>query len=215
MFVQGKHRWFCRCPSLEELVVTDSRLGYKSSNLGLWILTAMSTMMHLEKERHNISLQYAQLKSITLDINSPVLQTLNDKGEALVFLDEDLPKPWHDPYPLELQHLQVEHEIGLGGDVSCMSHEHMPALETLKVRAKSHNATFSTTTGYTLLQNVCKHRLLSMKRNNPSLPKCKRLVFYCTFADQYWVRDTSEKGRSLLQTFDKVEFKSCNDWPYF
>lgn len=206
-----------RCPSLEELVVVDTRRAgsnggsARCTNLGLWILTAMSAKIRLQLESSGLSLQYAQLKSITLDIGTPLLQTLNPEGEAVVFMEQDgFPKPWHDQFPMELQDIQVAHDLGVGGDVFCLKEAHMPMLEQIRLRLKDNGVTLSSTVGMHLLHNICTQRLKS-----GSTKKCKQLVVYSMFLDKTLASDKTEKGRNLLSTFESVEFKPGKEFPFF
>jgi hypothetical protein len=181
------------------------------TNFGLWALTAMSGKVKVAKRNSNLSLQYSQLKSITIDISCPVLQTLNENGDALVFLEtEEFRKSWQDGYPFELLQFQTDYELGLGGDVSVLVDEHTPMLETIRIRCNDNQKALSSMSALHLLVNICKHR---QKAGNTR--KLKRLVLYSVFADMLHFCQHSEKGRLLTDTFESVETKPVHKFPFF
>lgn len=202
-----------RCPFLEELVFVDDRRGTKTSNLGVWILTAISNLANKEVAQRGMNsiYKYRQLKSITMDIGTPALQTLNSNGEALVFDYEDFPKSWQDTYPSELIDFQVQHELGVGGDVSCMVDSVMPALETLRIRCGDN---LSTRTGLHLINNLCRHR---EKEGGEAVErrKCKNLVMYTQYGDRSTFARTAPLAIAVENSFEDASVLPLSKFPFF
>lgn len=193
----------------------DTRKGYRSGNYGLWVLTAMSSMVRKEKESSGNSLVYGQLKSVTLDICTPHLQKLTPEGDAIVFDYEEYVKPWHDSYPLELYNFQVHHELGVGGDVSCLVEGCMPSLNTIRIRCRDigvpARGALSSVVGQQLLRDICKHR----RKGGNTTKKCKKLMFYSGYADQSMANGTTSLAKDLQATFEEIGVKPTHHFPFF
>ncbi len=98
-----------RCPSLEELHFTGGRHGSKTGNLGVWVLTEMSSYY-----RSNPLAKFGSLKVVSIDIDKPTLQVQTEEQGGDIDADVDastLFKPWHDPYPSELWDFQAAKKV--------------------------------------------------------------------------------------------------------
>lgn len=195
-----------RCPFLEELVFADHRRGTKTGNLGVWVMTAMSNlaMQEIAERGENKVWKYRQLKSITFDVSCPHLQVLNAQGEALIF-ENEITNAWSDMYPPELLDFQLANEIGIGGSVSCLISNMMPALETIRIRCGDN---FSLTTGLQLIRNICRHR-----SNEPK--KLKNLIVYSAFAHKSIFTKDTPLGSAVKNTFENVTVMSTSCFPFF
>lgn len=196
-------------------MIVDTRRGGKCSNLGLWILTAISLMCHMNKKETGLVVKFNQLKAITIDISTPMVQMIDERGEPVMLADMDYPRQWQNSFPLQLQAIQNENGICIGGDVSCLVDAHMPALQTIRMRCKDQRGALGMAMGLHVLKNICIHRKLDELSSMKKKRKCNRLVVYSMYADQSLASPETETGRRLLEAFQHVEFRPSRDFPFF